>query len=192
MTVGFSPGLFSSLTYASSSKGYSFLNQRDAIASWDEEGEVVGEELKENMRDYTRTLSLTIFTDDTVNQQNGISIHPELKDENGNIPVINYTPSAEDIAKRDSLAVIAADILRAAGATTVIRSNWPPGVFIHIMSTMRMGYVTDINCEALQVKRLFIADNSVLFNGLGGPNPTLTTQALATRTAQKIVLLYFS
>jgi choline dehydrogenase-like flavoprotein len=192
MTVGFSPGLFSSLTYASSSKGYSFINQRDAMVSWDEEGEIVGEQLKESMRDYTRTLSLTIFTDDTVNQQNGISIHPELKDENGYIPVINYTASKEDIVKRDRLAVIAADLLRAAGAKTIIRSNWPPGIFIHIMSTMRMSYVTDINCEALQVKQLFIADNSVLFNGLGGPNPTLTTQALATRTAEKIVQLYFS
>jgi hypothetical protein len=26
---------------------------------------------------------------------------------------------------------------------------------------------------------------------LGGPNPTLTTQALATRTAEKIFALYF-
>ena len=78
-----------------------------------------------------------------------------------------------------------------AGAKTIIRSNWPPNVFIHIQSTMRMGYVTDTNCEAKQVKRLYIADNSVLYNGLGGPNPTLTTQALATRTAEKISEKYF-
>jgi hypothetical protein len=45
--------------------------------------------------------------------------------------------------------------------------------------------------EARWVKRLFIADNSALANGLGGPNPTLTTQALATRTAEKIFRLYF-
>jgi choline dehydrogenase-like flavoprotein len=57
---------------------------------------------------------------------------------------------------------------------------------------MRIGYVTDTNCEAHQVKRLYIADNSVLYNGIGGPNPTLTTQALATRTAEKIVGTYFS
>ena len=50
-----------------------------------------------------------------------------------------------------------------------------------------MSYVTDTNCEAFQVKRLFVADNSVLYNGLGGPNPTLTTQALATRTVDKLV-----
>ena len=59
------------------------------------------------------------------------------------------------------------------------------------MSTMRIGYVTDTDCEAKQVKRLFIADNSVLGNGLGGPNPTLTNQALAVRTSEKIMAKYF-
>jgi choline dehydrogenase-like flavoprotein len=57
---------------------------------------------------------------------------------------------------------------------------------------MRMGHVTDTNCEAKQVKRLYIADNSVLYNGIGGPNPTLTTQALATRTSEKIMDKYFN
>jgi len=144
------------------------------------------------MKDYTRTLNLTIFTDDDVNQDNGITLHPELKDEHGFIPVIQYKPSNGDIERRDKMAVIAAGILRAAGAKIIIRGNWSPEVYIHIMSTMRMGYVTDSNCEALQVKRLYIADNSVLYNGLGGPNPTLTTQALATRTADKINETYFS
>jgi choline dehydrogenase-like flavoprotein len=36
-----------------------------------------------------------------------------------------------------------------------------------------------------------VADNSALPNALGGPNPTLTTQALATRTAEKIAGLHF-
>ena len=41
------------------------------------------------------------------------------------------------------------------------------------------------------MKRLFIADNSALPNSLGGPNPTLTNQALATRTAETIFRRYF-
>jgi choline dehydrogenase-like flavoprotein len=61
---------------------------------------------------------------------------------------------------------------------------------------MRMGSdpsnsVLDANAEARFVKRLFVADNSALSNCLGGPNPTLTTQALATRTAEKIFSRYF-
>ena len=51
--------------------------------------------------------------------------------------------------------------------------------------------VLDENAEARSVKRLFVADNSALANALGGPNPTLTTQALATRTAEKIFARYF-
>ena len=50
----------------------------------------------------------------------------------------------------------------------------------------------DANAESRFVKRLFVADNSALANGLGGPNPTLTNQALATRTAEKIFTRYFA
>src|SRR2546429_9708939 len=71
----------------------------------------------------------------------------------------------------------------------------PPYV-IQYHSKMRKGLspdksVLDENAEARWVQRLFIADNSALANGIGGPNPTLTTQALATRTAEKIFQRYF-
>ena len=51
--------------------------------------------------------------------------------------------------------------------------------------------VLDPGGEARAVKRLFVADNSALPNAIGGPNPTLTTQALATRTAEKVFKRYF-
>ncbi|GED69195.1 hypothetical protein BRE01_28970 [Brevibacillus reuszeri] len=57
---------------------------------------------------------------------------------------------------------------------------------------MRTGYVVDDTCEAYQVNRLFIADNSVHYYCLGGPNSKLTKQALATCTAEKLVEKYFS
>jgi choline dehydrogenase-like flavoprotein len=85
----------------------------------------------------------------------------------------------------------AIELVRAAGAVAVLRTSWPP-VLAHIHSTLRMGAsaadsVLDANAEARTVKRLFVSDNSALPNGLGGANPTLTTQALATRTAERIV-----
>ncbi|HEV2727979.1 MAG TPA: hypothetical protein VGV34_06770, partial [Solirubrobacterales bacterium] len=46
-------------------------------------------------------------------------------------------------------------------------------------------------CEGRWVQRLFVGDNSALANALGGPNPTLTTQALCTRTAERIFTKYF-
>ena len=132
------------------------------------------------------------MVDDEVNQNNEIILDSLIRDEHGLVPVIKYQPSKRDIQKRDKLAIIAADILKNAGAKKVIRTDCTPGLFVHMESTMRMGYVTDKNCETNQVKRLFISDNSVHYNSLGGANPTLTTQALATRTAKKIVIKYFS
>lgn len=190
--MGFTPGLFASLLYGTSYAGFNLAKPTYMQEPWDAEGMVVGEQLKVFMKEYPRTLSLLILTDDEADQNNGVTLDPVLQDENGFIPVISYRPSTSVYEKREKLAYIATDILRKAGARTIIRSNWPPNAFIHITSTMRIGSVTDTNCEALQVKRLFIADNSVLFNGLGGANPTLSTQAMATRTAEKIKSIYFS
>ena len=190
--MGFSPGLYSSNFYGNSDKGLAEWNKVAAGQPWDLEGAIMGSKLKEVMQDYKRTLSLLIFTDDAVSQKNAVTLNSDIRDENGFIPNVAYYPNEQDRIKRDRLAAIAADILRKAGAKTVIRANWPANIYIHIQCTMRMGFVTDTNCEAKQVKRLFITDNSVLYNALGGPNPTLTTQALATRTAEKIKSRYFS
>jgi choline dehydrogenase-like flavoprotein len=86
-------------------------------------------------------------------------------------------------------------LLEAGRAKDVYRVGWPP-VILHVQSSMRMGEsesdsVLDANAESRAVRRLFIADNSALANSLGGPNPTLTTQALATRTAERIFERYF-
>ena len=61
---------------------------------------------------------------------------------------------------------------------------------------MRMGAsdqdsVLDADAQARGVDGLYVADNSALANGLGGPNPTLTTQALATRAAEYAFTTYF-
>src|SRR5699024_12578011 len=103
----------------------------------------------------------------------------------------HYTPSEKSKQRREKLAKIATDILRKAGAKKVHRTDLPPNYFIHLQSTMRMGSVVDTSCEAYQVKRRYIADNSAAYNSLGGPNPTATTQALATRTAELLADKYF-
>ena len=65
------------------------------------------------------------------------------------------------------------------------------------MSTLRIGSdpatsVCDAGGEARGVDRLFVADSAALANGLGSPNPTLTVQALAARTAGEIARRYFA
>lgn len=189
---GLSPGLTAQFTYGFSEGSYHFLAMPAPEAPWDYIGRLVGSDLKEFMAKYRQTLSILILTDDQVDIKNGITVDPTIKDEHGPVPVFNYQSNKADEKKRDKLAKIAAEILKQAGAKTVIRSDWPPGLAIHAESTMRMGFVVDTSCEAYQVKRLYIADNSVHYNGIGGPNPTLTTQMLATRTSEKIIKKYFS
>lgn len=187
--AGLSPGLFASLTFGFTDSGYSFSHSPDA---WDQQGRVVGTELKEWLYNYRNTFSMMILTDDQPHKRNGVILNPAIKDEHGPIPDVHYKPSKNDTQKRNELIKIAVEIFRKAGAKKIIRTNFPAHLFVHIESTMRMGFVVDTNCEAYQVQRLYITDNSVHFNGIGGPNPTLTTQALATRTAEKIADKYFS
>lgn len=163
-------------------------------------GRLIGKDLKEVMSNVDHMLNVDIFTDDDVEAQNRVTLSSNLPpDEHGAVPRIEIKQrrrSARTIRNREFLAKEAVHLLRELGARKIHRVNKPPFV-IHSQSTMRMGLsandsVLDENAEARNVKRLFIADNSALANGIGGPNPTLTTQALATRTAEKIFQLYFS
>jgi choline dehydrogenase-like flavoprotein len=162
-------------------------------------GRLIGRDLKEAMANVDRLLNIDVFTDDDVEAQNQVTLSSNYpSDEHGPVPRIEIRQrnrSARTIANREFLVEKAVLLLRSLGATKVHRINKPPFV-IHSHSTMRMGLsaddsVLDENGEARWVRQLFIADNSALANGIGGPNPTLTTQALATRTAEKIFQLYF-
>ncbi|PSQ35501.1 GMC family oxidoreductase, partial [Halobacteriales archaeon QS_9_70_65] len=152
-------------------------------------GKVVGTELKRLMAAYDRSVTLQVLTDDRPHRFNGVELG-DVTDEHGRVPNVTYEASREDLRRRDEMARIAAEIFDAAGAERIHRLDSGPGA-IHIHSTMRMGYVADEACEAYDVDRLFVADNSVLPNSLGGPNPTNTSQALATRTGERIVERYF-
>lgn len=161
-------------------------------------GRLVGRDLKDLLANLPRLLNVLVITDDDVEAQNRITLSTAPPDEHGPIPRVEIASSARSartIANREFLATEAVRLLRAAGATRVHRIDWPPLV-VHPQSTMRMGTdeadsVLDDQGEARWVPRLFVADNSALANALGGPNPTLTTQALATRTAEAIFRRYF-
>jgi hypothetical protein len=165
-------------------------------------GRLVGAELTSAMSEVDHLLSIAVLTDDDVEKQNRITLATTKTspppDEHGHIPRVEIhqrNRSDRTNRNREYLVEQAVRLLRAAGASKVYRINTPPWLY-HIHSTMRMGLskndsVLDKNAEARWVKRLFIADNSALANSIGGPNPTLTTQALATRTAEKIFQLYF-
>jgi choline dehydrogenase-like flavoprotein len=151
-----------------------------------------GSRLARFLSNVDRVMSIAVLTDDDVVPENRVALSAAMTpDAHGPIARVELrrrTPRT--IANRDYLAARAVELLRAAGAREIVRMNWAP-VLLHIHSTMRMGTVVNTDAESYAVERLFVADNSALPNALGGPNPTLTTQALATRTAERIFIRYF-
>jgi choline dehydrogenase-like flavoprotein len=162
-------------------------------------GRVVGKELRTIMADIDRVLTVVVLTDDDVEAQNRVTQSFAFPpDEHGPVPRVEVhqrARTARTIRNREYLNRQAVNLLRAAGSYKTYRFNFPP-TMIHIHSTMRMGLsetdtVVEESGEARWVKQLYIADNSSLANSVGGANPTLTTQALATRTAERIFQRYF-
>jgi choline dehydrogenase-like flavoprotein len=199
--VGLPPALqaFAMQLSDSGARGF-YTNGRGMTGPWDgPSGRPIGPELKDAlMNGVNRLLNILILTDDDVEAQNRVVLSALPGDEHGPVPKVIFNAAsrtARTVANRDFLAARATAILRGAGAKKVFRMDWGP-LILHVQSTMRMGLraedsVLDSDAEARAVKRLFIADNSALPNSLGGPNPTLTMQALATRTAEKIFQRYF-
>ena len=162
-------------------------------------GRLPGNALTTAMNELDRLLAVLVVPDDDVEAQNHVRLSTNVPaDEHGPVAAVDIRHrdrSARTTGNREFLVARAVELLRCAGATWVHRIGWPP-VLVHIQSSMRMGLsaadsVLNRNAEARAVPRLFVADNSALANAIGGPNPTLTTQALATRTAEKIFTRYF-
>jgi choline dehydrogenase-like flavoprotein len=199
--VGLPPGL-EAFTMGFSDSGIQghYTNGRDLRGAWDgPAGRLYGDDLKDAlMNGVDRLLNVLVITDDDVEAQNRVTLSAFPADEHGPVAKVEFhqrNRSPRTNANREFMANKAAALLRGAGAKKVYRMNWPP-LILHVQSTMRMGVsavdsVLAPTGEARWVKQLFIADNSALANGLGGPNPTLTTQAVATRTAEKIFHTYF-
>ncbi len=162
-------------------------------------GRRAGRAFKDFLRNIDRLMIVAALTDDDVEAQNRVSLSPAFPaDEHGPIPRAEMNGrgrSARTKANRDFLVKKAIEIVRAAGGTSVTRVDLAP-LLLHMQSSMRMGEsadnsVLDESGEARWVKRLFVADGSSLANAIGGPNPTLTIDAVATRTAEKIFRRYF-
>ena len=174
-------------------------NGAGPTGAWDgQAGRPLGAELKEVQGDIDRQLNVLILTDDDVESNNRVDLSALPPDEHGRVARVRMgkrNRSARTRANREFLATRAAESLRAAGATKVIRIDMAP-LMLHVQSSMRMGTsaldsVLDADARARWVRGLYVADNSALANACGGANPTLTTQALATRTAEKIFGTHF-
>jgi choline dehydrogenase-like flavoprotein len=201
MNVGL-PAALQSFTMTISDSGIrgQYGNGRGHTGPWDgPAGRLMGPELKDAlMHGIDRMFCMLIMTDDDVEHQNRVTLSGMPADEHGPVAKVQMRQrkrTRRTLANREYLVRRAVEIARAAGARKVFRIDWAT-IILHVQSSMRMGEsdqnsVLDADGQARWVKGLYIADNSALANCIGGPNPTLTTQALATRTAEKIFTQQF-
>ncbi len=162
-------------------------------------GRAAGVAFKQLMSNVDHLIGFVPIADDDVEPQNAVTLSTTFPpDEHGPVARIasdGRRRSRRSFENREFLARKAVEMARAAGAVAVFRVVFPP-LFLHMQNSMRMGNdaansVLDPGCESRWVKGLFVADHSALPNGVAGVNPTLTSQALATRTAEKIAERYF-
>ena len=107
--------------------------------------------------------------------------------------VMDYQPHPRDLARLEYMMRRSERMLTAAGCEVVVRepSGWALGSS-HLHGTARMGTdpatsVTDPDGRLHDTDNVFVGDGAVL-PFPGGANPTLTIQAVALRTAHRMVL----
>jgi len=173
--------------------GGGFWDEDTGREPWDFAGRWWGPEAVRRIDQYLRSLSILVCTNDEEDPENRITLADDWpSDEHGPVPKVTYRPTQRTKDRQDWLARKAAELLRAAGAGEIHRANFTRALLTHIMGTMRMGRdpgtsVVGPTGEAHLVEGLYVGDSSILPNGVGGPNPTLTAQALAARTADQIL-----
>ncbi len=106
--------------------------------------------------------------------------------------VMDYQAHPRDLARLEYLAENATRALTAAGCSVTVRepSGWQLGS-CHLHGTCRMGddpttSVTDGNGRLHDTDNVYVGDGAVL-PFPGGANPTLTIQAVALRTAHRLL-----
>lgn len=148
-----------------------------------------GEELVDFMKDYPYYAALWLGGEDLPNPENRVSLDPAEKDAfEMPLPHLTYSYGENDLKLRAHSMKMAQAVFEAAGAVKTFLS--PARGTAHLMGTCRMGNdpissVVDKYCRSHDIGNLFICDGSVFVTSTAA-NPTLTIQALATRTADYI------
>ncbi len=126
--------------------------------------------------------------------RNQVRLDPVVKDCFGlPVPRVINEPRENDRAMLRAISASLRELLEAAGASEVWELH-QPGMSAHYLGGCRMGRdprtsVVDPWCRTHDVPNLFIGDGSVCVTG-AAVNPSLTISALATRTAEGIVMAF--
>jgi choline dehydrogenase-like flavoprotein len=173
--------------------GYAYMSQGPLPAGWAsvQNGRGLwGDALAGEMHKYNHQAGLKIVGETLPQERNRVTLADE-KDQYG-LPVARVTYSLCDNDKR--LIAHSLDFMEqalgAAGGKEIWRENDDT---CHLNGTARMGddpstSVVNADCRSWDIRNLWICDGSV-FPTVGGVNPSLTIQAIAYRTADRIVEL---
>jgi choline dehydrogenase-like flavoprotein len=146
-----------------------------------------GPRLFQVMDGYTHWTSLVAMNEMLPREENRVTLAQEV-DQNG-IPVaqvtMNYNENDSNLLAAS--ARHAEEVLQAAGADQILNTTGSG----HLLGTCRMGNdpntsVVDRYCRSHDIPNLYICDGSV-FVTEGAVNPSLTIEALALRTADRIL-----
>jgi choline dehydrogenase-like flavoprotein len=144
----------------------------------------------DEMQHYNHSVGLKMVGETLPQERNCVTLADE-KDANG-LPIARVTYSFCDNDQRmvDHALDFMSTSLRAAGASDVWQDTHDT---CHLNGTARMGSdprhsVVDADCRSWDIPNLWICDGSV-FPTVGGVNPSLTIQAIALRTADRIAAL---
>ena len=146
-----------------------------------------GDALIREMENYNHVVGLKIVGEMLPQERNRVTLADE-KDQYGlPIPRVTYSWCDNDRRLIDHSLAFMTQALEAVGASDIWRQNDDT---CHLNGTARMGddprtSVVNADCRSWDIRNLWICDGSV-FPTVGGVNPSLTIQAIACRTADRI------
>lgn len=157
-----------------------------------------GRSHKQRMRDqFGRVLSVGGIGESLPHPDTYIDLDATAKDDN-DLPKARIHSHLDDMAltRLSFMAGKCREILKASGADEMVEEYGSYDYFssTHVFGTCRMGTdpensVVDTYGRSHRWKNLFIADASVFPSSGGGEAPSLTIEALAIRTAERIISL---
>ncbi len=149
-----------------------------------------GDALVREMNNYNHAVGIKMVGEAMPDETNRVTLADETDQYGLPITRIHYAWTDNDRALIDHALDRMEESMRAAGVRNLFRQEQDAN---HLGGTARMGddprtSVVDADCRAWDIRNLWICDGSV-FPTVGGVNPSLTIQAIALRTADRIETL---
>ncbi len=171
--------------------GYAYMSQGPLPQLWantlSQARGLWGAPLVEEMTNYNHVVGLKIVGEMLPQERNRVALSDEVDQYGLRIPRVTYSWCDNDERLIDHSLAFMRRALEAVDAKDI----WiQEDDTCHLNGTARMGddprtSVVDADCRSWDIPNLWICDGSV-FPTVGGVNPSLTIQAIACRTADRI------